>query len=275
MNRKTKSIIVTVVCVFLLLGACSMLVGITGNRNSGSNGTTPSNSTLPTLTVGTKLDDSGGYISFLGDSITTYSGYSNNTAYNSTIGGNGVYYTSSKMSVVDTWWYQTAKALNMGLCVNNSWDGSRVTDTKATIPSGVERASQLHNDNTGKKPNVIVIYMGTNDVGNGIALETFEAAYTEMLNIVKSNYPSADVYCCTLLPESRTEGRTEELEAYNNSIKTMTQNAGYTVIDFYGEISDWDYTSDTFVDGTLRVHPTAAGMDKLSRVAVQVIQANR
>jgi len=274
MTKRSKSILGVILLIIGLLAVCSML---TSNSKGGSGSGTSSGSDvkLPTLSVGSQLDDTEGYISFLGDSITTYSGYSNNTAYNSTIGGNGVYYTSSKMIVNETWWYQTAVALNMGLCVNNSWDGSRVTDTKATIPSGVERASELHNDNTGKKPDVIVIYMGTNDVGNGIALETFEAAYTEMLNVVKTNYPTADVYCCTLLPESRTEGRTEELEAYNDSIKTMTQNAGYTVIDFYEEISDWDYTSDTFVDGTLRVHPTAAGMDKLSRVAVQVIQANR
>ena len=271
MTKQNKSTLGIVIFVLGLFAVISIFTG-----GSSENSSTSGNKVkLPTLSVGSQLDDTEGMISFLGDSITTYSGYSNNTAYNSSIGGNGVYYTSSKMIVNETWWYQTAVALNMGLCVNNSWDGSRVTDTKATIPSGVERASELHNDNTGKKPDVIVIYMGTNDVGNGIALETFEAAYTEMLNVVKTNYPTAEVYCCTLLPESRTEGRTEELEAYNDSIKTMTQNAGYTVIDFYGEISDWDYTSDTFVDGTLRVHPTAAGMDKLSKVAVQVIQANK
>ena len=158
------------------------------------------------------------------------------------------------------------------LCVNNSCDASRVTSTRTDIKSGVERASQLHNNNTGKKPDIVVIYMGTNDVGNSIALQTFEAAYIEMLDIVKTNYPAADVYCCTLLPESRTEGRIDELEAYNESICSITTSAGYTVIDFYSEIPDWDYTSDTFVDGTLRVHPTATGMDKLSDVVIKALK---
>lgn len=227
---------------------------------------------LNSATVGTGLSAKNGYISFLGDSITTYEGWSNNTDYNTTIGNNAVYYTSSKMGVTDTWWHQTANELDYGLCVNNSWSAGRVTDTKDGILSGVERASNLHNDNTNVKPDVIVVYLGTNDIGNGISSDDFNSSYAEMLNVIKSAYPEAEVYCCTLLPESRTEGMDSELAAYNEIIRDLTESAGYNVIDFYESITDWDYTTHTYDDNGLRVHPTANGMDKLAECVIETIK---
>ena len=147
------------------------------------------------------------------------------------------------MPVYDTWWYQSAKALDMSLCVNNSWDGGRVTDTKQGITSGIERALNLHNDSTNVKPDVIIVYMGTNDLAIGISLFDFEVAYTSMLTNIKSSYPDAEVYCCTLLPESHTAN--DDLKAllleFNKSIRSMAISYGYSIIDFVSEITDWDY----------------------------------
>jgi len=108
----------------------------------------------------------GKTISILGDSISTYAGVSNNTAYNSTIGNNAVYYQPGTQGVyqADTWWQQTIDALGLELLVNNSWSGSAVLHTRrGTAGAYVDRCVQLHNDKTGEEPDIIVVYMGGND----------------------------------------------------------------------------------------------------------------
>lgn len=213
----------------------------------------------------------GAYISFLGDSITTYNGYSNNTTMNSTIGNNDTYYNASKMPVKDTYWMRVIDTLGMTLCVNNSWNAGRVTDTKQGITSGVERANQLHNDRKNVKPYYVIVYMGTNDVANGVELSLFESAYEEMLGNIKTNYPKAKVYCCTILPESRTANKSSEVTSYNAAIRSMAKAKGYGVVDFARDISSWNYNSLTFVDDDLRVHPTSSGMEKLSKCIIDTL----
>ena len=93
-----------------------------------------------------------------------------------------------------------------------------------------------------------------------------------MLNEIKEAYPDAKVYTCTILPESRTVNKKTEVANYNEAIRRITESFGYKVIDFAAELTDWDYTKLTFVDGTLRVHPTAEGMDKLTKCACKVIR---
>lgn len=114
----------------------------------------------------------GKKLSILGDSISTYLGISNNTAYNTTIGNNAVYYneTNHKLldSVTDTWWMQAIDKLGMSLCVNNSWSGSCVSDREGSDASIAyrSRCTQLHNNtgSTAVNPDIIAIYMGTNDI---------------------------------------------------------------------------------------------------------------
>ena len=116
----------------------------------------------------------GKKLSVLGDSISTYGGISNSTSYNSTIGGNAVYYSASNSyiaSAEETWWMQTMDTLGMNLCVNNSWSGSCATDIGSG--DGVayklnKRCVQLHNNTgtTAVNPDIIAVYLGTNDIKN-------------------------------------------------------------------------------------------------------------
>lgn len=116
----------------------------------------------------------GKKLSILGDSISTYSGISNNTSANSTIGSNVSYYPGSigtVKSAAETWWMQTIDTLGMDLCVNNSWSGSCATDRgsgNSVAYKYDKRCMQLHN-NTGSvavNPDIIAIYLGTNDIKN-------------------------------------------------------------------------------------------------------------
>lgn len=116
----------------------------------------------------------GKKISIIGDSISTFRGYSNSTTYNSTIGGNAVYYgNNSNISTVDqTYWMKLIDALDMELCVNNSWSGGRIYGKSDTSykDSSVFRSTQLHRDTEGSRvdPDVIVFFCGINDINNNV-----------------------------------------------------------------------------------------------------------
>lgn len=118
----------------------------------------------------------GKKLSIMGDSISTYTGISNSVKYNSTIGSNAVWYPGNNSNFMDesyTYWGRLINDLGMELCVNNAWSGSRVygksdADFKDNI---LLRATQLDNSNGTNNneaddinPDVIVIYMGINDL---------------------------------------------------------------------------------------------------------------
>ena len=128
----------------------------------------------------------GKYVSVLGDSISTFNGYSNDATVNSTIGGNGYRYNAGTAdtkpgsyclleSVDDTWWMQFANRSGMKLLVNNSWAGSQVfggqtSDGRKIPPAYLERCINLHDntlgnnpDNAPINPDVIFVYLGIND----------------------------------------------------------------------------------------------------------------
>ena len=128
----------------------------------------------------------GKYVSVLGDSISTFNGYSNDATVNNTIGGNGPRYDVGTAdtkpgsyclleSVNDTWWMDFANRSGMKLLVNNSWAGSQVFGGKTSdgrvIPAAyLDRCVNLHDNtlenNPGNKvidPDVVFVYLGIND----------------------------------------------------------------------------------------------------------------
>lgn len=147
-------------------------------------------------------DRSGNKISILGDSISTYAGFN---PYNYP-----VYYRDDRIrdnemeGVNDTWWKRVIDGLGGELCVNNSYSGSLVAGRDNSAACSAERCSMLHGESV---PDIILVYIGTND--RGFEVETgldepqntqkFYGAYRVMLKQLKSNYPSAKIVCATLL----------------------------------------------------------------------------
>lgn len=217
-----------------------------------------------------KPDGSKVAISFMGDSITTFMNYSNNPDYNTTLAHNAVYYgwgghpnatQLADLKVEETWWMQTVNTLGMELCVNNSWSASKVRDSKTTddvngnsyTVQGAykERCYQLHNDNTGKQPDIIVVFLGTNDVGGVLSdsnvygtgmLKQVEdnyldetkpagtvcGAYAYMIRRIMATYPEAEIYCCSLLPQQdeRLSGNQAAYAAFHKGLNEIIQ--GYS-----------------------------------------------
>lgn len=227
----------------------------------------------------------GKQFSILGDSISTLDGY-NPIGYQVFYSGDkcaeaGV----SKMS--DTWWDKVISFFGGELLVNNSYSGSRVTKLPGRedlFPSGCsdERTSSLHIN--GVKPDVILVYLGTNDWAYGARTgyetkilgedenEEFDAAYNKMLRKLRTNYPHSEIWCCTLCTTFMS-GRRDflfpytfggtHIEQYNDIIRKTAAENGCGLLDLYG----YGVPYDT-IDGS---HPNAGGMNTLAALMIRAI----
>ena len=239
----------------------------------------------------------GKKLSILGASISTYTGISNNTEYNSTIGSNAVYYTEGKFGVYadDTWWMQAANDLGLELLVNNSWSGSSLLyERNGTLGAYVDRCVQLHN-NDGEEPDIIAIQMGTNDfqyykdtlgtanidysaliLGNGDGTYSYAEPTTSLeaaaivLHKISVRYPNAEVYYLNI--SQRVDGTDELIQSFNAELKQVVEHFGAHIVDIYGSAIATDHF-DTYI-GDGRVHPNKMGMDAYTEAFKRSVIAN-
>lgn len=235
---------------------------------------------------------SGKYVSILGDSISSYEGISNSAAYHTTLSGYNAYYNGSRKSAMrselQTYWGTMLDKYDMKLLVNNSCGGNRLVDdsgTGVTVPAGYKRVENL-SPNTGtlngKTPDIIFMYMGTNDylakktiatpnydISTSATPTNFTDAYVITLKKAMAQYPNAKIMVFTLLPSSTRSGAEAELKEYNANIREIAahyrdkvvlvdiaNDSGLTVTNFI--------TAKTYsFDG---IHPNIAGMEKIAKV---------
>jgi len=210
---------------------------------------------------------SGKSVSILGDSISTYAGYSNNTSYNGTIGNNAVYYTGSNYvtNVNETWWMQAISRTGTQLLVNNSYSGDRVT------VKGLSRALQLHN-NQNISPDIIAVYLGINDFRTGVTKETFASKYDEMIGKMVEKYTDADIFLFTLVYTTDVNSGVDpdDLVYFNEAIEATAEKYGLPVVDLYNDSGINKQTmSANMGDGDL--HPNYAGMDKITECFISTL----
>jgi len=221
--------------------------------------------------------------SILGDSISTLEGFNPQ--------GYKVFYTgencnqSGVYEMKDTWWGKVIDFFGGELLVNNSWSGSRVAkipDSSQLFPSGCsdERTAKLHINNVF--PDVIIIYLGINDWCFGInsenkknsknQLECFDAAYDTMLAKLKTNYPNAEIWCCTLNSTFMSNNPSfvfpevyngNNINNYNKMIHDIAEKQKCKLIDLYYDKIPYDS-----IDGT---HPNINGMRRLASKIIRLI----
>ena len=248
------------------------------------------------VTTVSKNPFAGKRVSILGDSISTYANISNNAAYNSALTGGAIFYSVGRYGVYqqDTWWQQVIDAWDMELCVNNSWSGSAVLNTRSgTVGAYIDRCVQLHN-NAGETPDVIFVYLGTNDFtdlnSNSAKMGSFEnihydtlikktngtyqyatpttvcEAYAIMLHKMTVRYPDAEIYCLSLL--ARKSGA--QPQVFNADLAQIIEQAGCKTIDLYSLLTAANF--DNYMGDTL--HPNPDGMDLISRAAIEAMSNN-
>lgn len=243
--------------------------------------------------INVKSIKAGKKISIYGDSISTFSGWIPE--------GNAVYYTGSNAgvsTVYDTWWMKTINALDLELLVNNSWSGRTVSSIKgdADVSAGYKEENVVQLKSNNILPDIIIIKLGINDfdyecpLGNydgGTELpsdpSTFTNAYAMMLNLIMTNFPLSEVYCCTLQAAERNgsigfpeiNGNGESLTSWNNAIKQLASAFGAKIIDhevcgitYYNlktYMGDWAEATGA------GLHPNAAGHSLIANQTIHDI----
>ena len=231
-------------------------------------------------------------VSVLGDSISTYKGWSE---YNT-------YYTSSKIpSVNSMWWKQVCDLLGAEPLVIEARGSSccAVSDvswTKDITPAVDDsRCQQLHRDDD--EPDIILIAMGVNDFQANVPLgnwdghsdlstsdiRTWRGAYANTIEKIHARYPYALVFC--LSPWYFVKGNSATVNVnrqgtyqdYENATREVCELLQCVYIDAnqFG-FTRQNYTPRNFVlddhatDGSL-FHPNATGQEILGQsVAAEV-----
>lgn len=213
----------------------------------------------------------GKKLSILGDSISTFAGYSNNSEYNTTLSSNAAHYSGSNYgitSVNQTWWKKLVDYTNMVLHVNNSSAGDSM------ILKGFERALELDN-NEGVKPDVIVVYFGINDIWRKTiedGLPLFKENYPKLIDLIVENYPDAEIYALTHVPYMWRENTlaNSELQLYNEVIRNSIKSYDNChLVDYFNAkiITQYNYMEYTS-DG---LHPNVEGMQIITNCILDAI----
>lgn len=292
---KTRSFLSLTACVLslsLLLSGCSSLSGGAeapsasqteetqssraegGGQENASKSASPEESSTP-------RDLSGLKFSILGDSISTFDGYIP-TDYNIFYPGNG-----DISSVEKTWWWQVMDATGMELNANASSSNTTITgdslDTTGSAPGcSTKRMIDLTPGDDGPAPDILIVFMGTNDFMRSVQLGTFTEpspqdegvvndfcdAYELMIQKLNALYPNAEIYFCTLLetnagdvdeypqsyPATNKNGNT--IGDFNAEIATIASAYSYPVIDVHNCGITYEKLEQYTSDG---VHPNAEG----------------
>lgn len=236
---------------------------------------------------------SGKKLSIFGDSISTYTDWIPS--------GNATYYTGSNAgvnNVADTWWAKVINALGFDLLINNSWSGravSNVRDSEAShsTDAGYKEANVLALKTEDYDPDVIIIKLGINDFNNGCSLGTYDGssalptdptlfldAYAMMLDLIMTNFPLAEVWCCTLMQCERSgsvgfpeiNSRGETLSKWNEGIAKLAHAFGAKILHHdqcgitYYNLST--YTGDYTSSGS-GLHPNNAGHSLIANATIR------
>lgn len=229
-------------------------------------------------------------VSILGDSISTFrdcipAGYYDFFPENGLV-----------QDVNDTWWKRVMDETGWTLYVNGSSSGAACTgDSTGTdnpqCGCNEFRTGALYGPG-GAAPDIIIVYMGTNDLlqsipmgdndGTGQVAEgqvsTFGDAYTLMVDKLRTRYPSSQIYCCTLAQVGTYGTDTPYVEFVNGEgltaadysarITQIAENKKLPVIDLYSCGITVDNLHNTSADG---VHPTPDGMAYIADTVREVL----
>ena len=226
----------------------------------------------------TPRDLSGLKLSILGDSISTFDGYIP-TDYNIFYPGSGDISTVEK-----TWWWQVMNATGMELNANASSSNTTITgdslDTTGSAPGcSTKRMIDLTPGDDGPAPDILIVFMGTNDFLRSVELGTFTEpspqdegvvnnfcdAYELMIQKLNALYPNAEIYFCTLL-----ETNAGDVDEYPQSYPATNKN-GNTIGDFNAEIAT---IASAYSYPVIDVHNCGITYESLDQYTSDVVHPN-
>lgn len=207
-------------------------------------------------------------LSILGDSISTF--YAEGSSMNSYYSEEGRYYypiySSSVKTVDKTWWAQLLSNTKMTLGINNSWSGSCAYGSGSSAGQSDDRINTIDENGT---PNIVIIYLGTNDLVNGFSVQEYSSALRQMVTKIK-DLGVEQVFITTMgYSAYRDYNYTEEARlAYNVEIRRLAEElkCGVVPIDEYIVEDNYNiYLGD-------RLHYNDKGAKLLSKIYEKAIK---
>lgn len=265
-------------------------------ENSAANGETEEEISGVKMVEGARREDAAvesetapRKLSILGDSISTFDGWIPE--------GYACYFPldGEVLDVEQTWWKMVLTDTKMELCVNGSSSGSTCAGDSFSVDNFQYGCSECRIGdligNNGSFPDVIIIYMGTNDFMKAVPLgdndgtrvveegmiETFSDAYCLILDKLIAYYPNAEIFCCNLPPMGAWGPESGPMfvtfvnsldltsEDYGKQIEVIAAAKGCKVIDLQNCGITIDNMKDYVTDG---IHMNPDGME-LIRNAVE------
>lgn len=211
------------------------------------------------------IDKKEPVISILGDSLSTYEGFSPSR---------GVFFDrynraeTGILTVEDTWWMKVIRHFSGRLGYNHSMSGSCVTGGGSQAGTARERIEAL---GINGKPDMILVFMGCNDWAYGVDPREFTRDYRTMIRTVKEMYPEAEIWCGTLplaqsvSPAERFFFNVDGLISKRLYSEVIIRVAGEEKVHAAEIGADIEYET---IDG---VHPDCKGMDTLGRLWIRAL----
>lgn len=233
----------TVLCACLALA--SLALAVTPVKETWDYAT-------PMKAVAAKFHGTPGVVIHIGDSITYANGYGAWARH-----GQGQ--TAEDKAVLE--WMHTGKQDN-----TDGWYLAAVDregNRSDTAVSGITLQQYLQGGKSGipsiakqietYNPQIVVMMLGTNDVGQGRTLTEYKA---DLETAVKTVLDNGTVLVLTTL--SPWQGKTELVSKYNDVIREVAKEHGLPLVDFYAAImtlapNDWNGT----IIGKGDAHPNA------------------
>lgn len=201
----------------------------------------------------------GKTIAFVGDSLTSFHGFIPQ-GYDSFL----PYPSSDTFDVNQAWWMQVTNALGAKMFVNNSYGGTCVQG--GTEPTNSD--SRLSHLKIGTQtPDVIIIYMGSNDCAasesspGSYNANSFATAYQQMLDKIQVLCPDSEIIIVTLAQSKMFSSNS--VGVYDGVLKSIAAKYELKVVDLQG----LDNTKPK--DGVPLIvdagHPSKAGNDEIAK----------
>ena len=231
----------------------------------------------------------GKVVSILGDSISTFEGYvpvadghnlTHRVRYNQ---ANASWYFNEGGTVDDTYWKKLINSLGAKLGINDSWAGSRISNSSSTNTGDVgpdacmASVTRITNLGSNGTPDLILYYGGTNDAGTSVTVGTFNSnttyttdlttktwsdfatAYKDSIMRLQHYYPFAKIV--VLLPMyCSTYYNMGNLDKYNEVIKEVCDYFGVEYIDFRRCGVNSQNLTTMLGDG---IHPRVKGFNEM------------
>lgn len=301
-GRRTNfgRIVTAVICTAAICAAIVCVFAFGRNRivGDGENGQTMDEVRLDdrqdvqeeTIDVKEQRAPEGAAVSIMGDSISTFQGYIP-AGYYDFFPENGLV-----SDVNDTWWKRVLDEEGWTLCVNGSSSGATCVGDSTSMDNPQCSCNEFRtgglSGSDGTAPDIIIVYMGTNDFLQSIPLgdndgtravaegqvAMFGDAYTLMLDKLRVKYPASQIYCCTITQVGGYGTDTPYVEMvngvglttadYSARIAQIAGNKNLPVIDLQGCGIAVENLHNTTADG---VHPTPEGMQYIAEAVRKVL----